>query len=331
MPNHDSFDEDDLSVDQLEDYKTLSQIKRSRVDLQRRYVFLCPTLLAKNFEALPTHAKESALLVFRCSHNWFFQDSIGKLPKIVSKTDCGLPKGARSSTTGKSPSRGGLRKSVFRLDFSDGFLKWVAAREQQGCVFWLKPEKDLSNLSAFFECKLDPTSGQAYRPLLLDAQWWRIRFNRHSSRYVGSLALIVATVSERSKEGVDLRDQDIDLRVLQEIIFQSNPSLEPLAKWPYAPSMRFVPRECYLPAYDGKVRHKGYIDPQYGRGISQQRAISKHEQARVSEWPPPFHARLDNLHHSWQVEDAAANSRQLLTLNGCSSLDSTGLRPLTVR
>jgi hypothetical protein len=66
------LDDDDDEL--FSDAKTLSQMRRSRIDLTRRYVFLCPTQLSKHFEVLPLQAKESALLVFRCSRNFLFKD-----------------------------------------------------------------------------------------------------------------------------------------------------------------------------------------------------------------------------------------------------------------
>merc|ERR1712113_579167 len=138
-----------------------------------------------------------------------------------------------------SPSKGTLSVALYQSEFSREFMQWVLTKEKEGCVFWYKPEKDLRKLSLFFEEKIDPVNELPYRPLLLDPQWWRVRFIRTSARYLANPSLVVANISGNAHQS-DRRD--IDLPALQELIYQSNPTLEPIIKWPHAPSMRFLPR-----------------------------------------------------------------------------------------
>merc|ERR1719221_1195774 len=123
------------------------------------------------------------------------------------------------------------------------FLQWVLVKEREGCVFWFKPERSLQKLSAFFEEKIDPVSDRPYEPLLLEPHWWKARFQRSRARFIGNPSSVVSALSdgERAVKVTDV--QDIAIPTLQELIYQSNPTLEPLARWPHAPSMRFLPRE----------------------------------------------------------------------------------------
>eukprot|EP00443_Scrippsiella_acuminata_P025374 CAMPEP_0115232390 /NCGR_PEP_ID=MMETSP0270-20121206/33743_1 /TAXON_ID=71861 /ORGANISM="Scrippsiella trochoidea, Strain CCMP3099" /LENGTH=206 /DNA_ID=CAMNT_0002647085 /DNA_START=184 /DNA_END=800 /DNA_ORIENTATION=- len=170
-------------------------------------------------------------------------------------------------------SKSSLASALYRNEFSREFLQWVLTKEKEGCVFWYKPERDLYKLSTFFEEKIDPVNEMPYRPLLLDAHWWRIRFQRTGARYIGSPSTVVAAIAEAdarhqvTDERLALhldcaRSHDIDIPVLQELIYQSNPTLEPISKWPYAPSMRFLPRQpksmADFPGHDHKCR--GFID-----------------------------------------------------------------------
>mmetsp|Transcript_35542 Transcript_35542/g.101535 ORF Transcript_35542/g.101535 Transcript_35542/m.101535 type:complete len:344 (-) Transcript_35542:132-1163(-) len=303
------------------DPRTLSQIKRSRIDLARRYVFLCPLALSKHFEALPNQAKDSALLVFRCRRNWLFPDSTRvRRMRTESRVNCGLQplEGRPPNTAPASSGSRGLGNSHYQGAFAREFLQWVLTKEKEGCVFWYKPDKDLRRLSRFLEEKTDPASEQPYRPLLLDPQWWRVRFVRTAAKYVSNPNLVVACIS---RPGLD-----VDLPVLQELIFQSNPTLEPISKWPYAPSMRFLPRSAPKDLV-GEVRYRGYIDQDKALDGSPLPPSAK-EHTRLSRWPDHPRDRLDNLHHLWQVEEAGFARRQAFTLSGLSAL---GGRPLTAR
>lgn len=67
--------------------------------------------------------------------------------------------------------------------------------------------EDLERLSSFFEEKIDPMDELPYRPLLLDAMWWRVRFDRTSARYVGHPRGILAAIAAHhmcEKSGRDI-------------------------------------------------------------------------------------------------------------------------------
>jgi len=303
-----------------EDPRTTSQIKRSRIDLARRYVFLCPMSLSKHFEALPHQAKESALLVFRCKRSWLFPESSEvRKTRTEARVDCGVMRPGRKQAQSPSATVRGqlLATALHHSEFSKEFLQWVLSKEKEGGVFWYKPEKDLGKLSVFFQEKIDPVTDLPYRPLLLDPQWWRIRFIRSNARYVPNPSVVVANISGFGNS----RRADIDMLALQELIYQSNTSLEPTSKWPHAPSMRFLPRSAQssraAAGHDSKL--KGYIDQEIVRNGCAILVGNLEEQTRISSWPEVRRDRFDNLHSVWLSEEASCARRQNFAQHGAST------------
>jgi len=308
-----------------EDPRTISEIKRSRIDLDRRYVFLCPTSLSKHFDVLPHQAKDSGLLVFKCSRDWLLRDPKRIRKKITeSRVECGVPKNARNrKAPASSIPKAALSAAACHSEFSKDFMHWVLKKEKDHEVFWWKPEKDFQKLSKFLQEKIDPVSEQPYRPLLLDPHWWHVNFHRSTARFCNNPAIIAANISERSNAGIDKRD--VALHVLQELIYQSNPALEPIIKWPYAPSMRFLPKPPpFTRDFVGQYAvYKGYVD--LGQGQRSVTTTSRvHDQTRIPHWPPVAQERRDDLHNSWQLDDVLAR-RTLPNLASASS------HPPTVR
>jgi hypothetical protein len=305
-----------------DDPRTLSEIKRSRIDLDRRYVFLCATSLSKHFEVLPHQAKDGALLVFKCSREWLVRD-----PKDIRKAqtqarvESGVPRNVKNrKPTGNTP-RAALSAAACHSEFSKEFMQWVLTKEKEGCIFWWKPEKDFKKLSKFLEEKIDPVSEQPYRPLLLEPHWWRVNFHRQTARYCNNPSIITSNIM--SSPGLDKRD--VPLHVLQELIYQSNPTLEPIAKWPYAPSMRFLPKapstnRDFVGHY---ASFKGYIN----HGTSPRSPASRaEEQSRMSGWPPVARERLDDLKAAWHLDDVLGR-RTLPEISGAPAtiLEGGGL------
>jgi len=295
--------------------RTVSEIKRSRILLDRRYVFLCPTSLSKHFNVVPKQAKDAALLVFKCSRDWLFKDSKESRKRAQSRVECGITSlQVKKAAVASRPKSSSSRAAAYHSEFSKEFMQWVLAKENDGCIYWWKPEKDFMKLSKFFEEHIDPLSEQPYRPLLLDPHWWRVIFSRANARFCNNPAVVCANISERSNAGIDKRD--VAIHVLQELIHQSNPTLEPVAKWPYAPSMRFLPRappstRDFVGQY---ASFKGYIDR--GTATRTTESRTREEETRISQWPVVPRERLDDLHHSWQMDDAL--SRTLPNLSGSS-------------
>lgn len=313
---------------QYVDPRTTSQVKQSRVNLNRRYVFLCPTSLSKHFDMLPQQAKDSALLVFRCSRNWMFQGS--PKARAEARVDSGVSPGYRLKvppdtnrspvtpmSTPSSPSAGTFRAALYRPNFSREFLSWVVTKEKEDCVFWHKPERDLLKLSRFFEEKINPATEQPYRPLLLDPQWWRVRFLRNNARYVANAGPVIAAISEASRlgPGDSPGASEMDVPALQELIYQSNPTLEPVTRWPCSPSVR------YLPHSGGPRQDEDLSSPRRSdkpAGIILKGRWRGPETARLGEWPQQRGGRMDNLISTWQAEECTSSRHHAFASTGKS-------------
>lgn len=301
-----------------EESRTMSQIKRSRIDLNKRYVFLCPMRLAMQFDVLPHQAKDMALLVFRCARNHVFDDSASeRVERMRAKVDAGRSGqrfGGRRTTALGSGAPARLPLNTCRCNYSEQFLEWVRTKEKEDCVFWYRPDRDLQRLSSFFEDKIDPVREQPYRPLLLDPHWWRVRFDRHRARFVGNPSVICGQIAGHvGADSNGLHSMDITEQVMKELLFQSNPTLEPLSNWLQAPSMRFEPPPPPKAAAGGCAPTE-VVDPGAFRGYvalprPDRRGVPslREEGARGSLWPQARHDRLDNLHSLWQTEDSVAS------------------------
>lgn len=320
-----------------EDPRTIMQIKRSRVDLEKRYVFLCPTSLNKHFDSIPPEAKQKCLLVFKCTRDWVIPSSTEQTKTVSPRIVCWDKNKERKQKLGEPNRMAKPWQSVHEL--SRDFVTWVIHKEREGAVFWFKPDRDLSRLSEFFEQHMDPVTGAPYQPLLLDPSWWRVKFMRTCAKYVHNPAKIVACIQqlmeeeERRLENERLKKDpppsykglgDLDVPALQELLYQSNPTLEPIAKWPHAPSMRYTPKTVPPVQTDfvGKeTTYKGYVDHDQSSGRHAMDASlpvgvkCMREGNRIDDWPVHPTVRLDNLHTRWQLEDSVSHRHESLALS----------------
>mmetsp|Transcript_10632 Transcript_10632/g.33300 ORF Transcript_10632/g.33300 Transcript_10632/m.33300 type:complete len:204 (-) Transcript_10632:30-641(-) len=203
-------------------------------------------------------------------------------------------------------------------------------------------------MSRFFEEKIDPVNEKSYRPLLLDPLWWRVRFQRSSARYIGNPTNVASALTADSRRrpesanhmssmssfqscSTDLDggpSQDIDIPALQELIFQSNPTLEPISKWPHAPSMRFLPRVPKVKAqYAGQeTTARGYINDRHARS-----SAAAHDNSRLEAWPELARDRFDNLHSLWLIEESSSARRSCFAGAGGGGSRVLPPMPLTAR
>merc|ERR1719198_2803250 len=109
------------------------KLKASQYDLTKRYVFMSPTELSMQLEVIPNGVKQKCILVFPCARETLF------------------------------PSRGDqLRRKAARSIMRAPFRRWLLQKEQDGMVFYLKPERSFELLSDFLERISDPVTGRKY-------------------------------------------------------------------------------------------------------------------------------------------------------------------------
>jgi len=319
-----------LVLGSLDDPRTLWQTRRSRVDLERRYVFLCPTKLNKDFPTLPQQAKDSALLVFKCSREWCLGNAENpRRKRVTPRIDCGTDRGSKDKRRARSADRGSsLDPGLAGCECSPEFAAWLLTKEREGCVFWFKPERDLEKLSKFFLDKIDPISERPYRPLLLDPAWWRVKFIRSAARYVHNPAVIISTITDHT---TGMHRDYLDMAAMQELIYQSNPTLEPVQRWPYAPSMHSTPKVPKARSMVGmEVACKGFIDPCRRQNIEEDSSLpagvrAMQERTRIDIWPEKSPMRIDSLHTKWQTDNSICHRHNCmgmspLQFHGCNML-----------
>mmetsp|Transcript_60404 Transcript_60404/g.128023 ORF Transcript_60404/g.128023 Transcript_60404/m.128023 type:complete len:392 (-) Transcript_60404:148-1323(-) len=323
----DSEDEDDYG-------RTIFQIKQNRVDPGRRYVFLCPMRLNNQFDMIPQQAKDGALLIFRCSREQVFPASRSvRAARTGPKVATGLielaslhrDQGGLDGSACLKPPRGAPPKQPAK--YSKHFLEWLHNKEKEECVFWYKPDQNLEKMSGFIEEKICPFTERPYSPLLLETEWWRVRFNRARARYLSSLKSLMEVLNlhhalRTPYDEEPLRhDVELDLRSLQELLFQSNPTLEPIASWPCARTnaMRLSKMFPFVPAPTGACGYIWASPPEDLRSAPPSAARWRQAGGRVVAWPTSTRDRLDNLHATWQRAGGSRSStrpatRGLLTL-----------------
>merc|ERR1712226_376444 len=129
-------------------------------------------------------------------------------------------------------------------------------------------------MGRFFEEKNDPVNEQAYRPLLLDPLWWRVRFVRSSSRFISNPAAVLSIIADTTyadQGAYSKREVDIDVPALQELIYQSNRGVAAassqqyarIGRWPEIPRGRLDDLH-YCWEMDDSLSHRRQIFAQHG-------------------------------------------------------------------
>lgn len=284
---------------------------------------------------IPTEAKAKALLVFRCSRDWMFPSQAERMRGVTHRVDCGKVAGGRPKH--RPPQQGSQRPWQSAQDLSREFLQWVQQKEKEEFVFWLKPDRSFQKLSQFFESHIDPVTRMNYQPLLLDKVWWRVKFQATKcARYVHNPAVVIADLSDHGPEAP--QSQNFEFSALQELIFQSNPTLEPIALWPHAPSLRYMPTSTAARGGAGAPggdlagsREPPSLQENYARGFICYDMMSvgglsgtpkRQVSTRMSDWPSKPSARLDNLQARWQLEDSVSQRQSALCLSARGQLES---------
>jgi hypothetical protein len=269
---------------------SLMQAKSGRADLNKRYAFVCPMSLNKTFEFIPPEVKDRCLLIFRCTRSRLFPSMADQHATVLPRVDCAYGmkyEQQENLERQRKPWQGGsLHPEV---------AHWILEKDRQGQVYWFKPECDLKKLSAFIESFIDPMTNWKYAPLIMDPKWWRTQFRPSAAKYVHNPNVVIANMNH-----VEEKIHELDLGVLQELIYQSNQTLEPCTKWPYALSMRWTPRYTST-----SMEHNHVLDAPVPKGSTAGVKLIE-EVTRVNAWPGQTSVRLDNLHLRWQHEESVS-------------------------
>jgi len=110
------------------------------------------------------------------------------------------------------------RQMTDYLSFDPEFLKLIKAKEHQGTVYWLKPECDYKKVSNFLTSLKDPVTGNNYKPLILDPNWWRTEFTLDKGYYIKSGIRVVNNFLQGEH----------DYEPVLELLYQSNKNMLPV-------------------------------------------------------------------------------------------------------
>eukprot|EP00727_Mastigamoeba_balamuthi_P008433 m51a1_g4211 hypothetical protein (200) ;mRNA; r:67248-67904 len=172
-----------------------------------RVVFISATHLSRFYKCVPASVMANSVFFFGSDRRWVFPASQADICESQ-----------------KQPTH--------YMGFAEEFRQLILAKEQDGLVYWLKPDRNYAAASDFFErisgpapsyrippadgMHADPTTGEKYRPLRLDPEWWEQRKASDSRFGVSGGAVVENFVGG---------EHDYDC--VMELLWQSNPSLVP--------------------------------------------------------------------------------------------------------
>jgi hypothetical protein len=179
-----------------------------------RYVFISASSLARQWRQVPEEVLEEALFFFGSKRRWLFPSD----PEQVSE----------------SMEQPGQYHLMDR-EFLDIILK----KESRGEVIFLKhddlryrtypgpPDTEayqrVSVALSGETAPADPASGERYRPLLLDPEWWREKGRGWSGfRWEKNPEFVIQNFCNGYH----------DYNEVMELLYQSNPTLRPILSWP---------------------------------------------------------------------------------------------------
>jgi len=163
---------------------------------RRRVVFVSASFLSKQYKTIPTYVMEPAIFLFGGKRSWLFPTNREEMLE------------ARNQQTKY-------------LEFDEDFKSLILKKEDESLCFWFRPENSYKKASEFLENIQDPVSSENYLPLVLDEDWWRTDFDSTQGKYTTNVDQVVQ----------NFKSSDFDYDAVMELIYQSNPTLQPTLYW----------------------------------------------------------------------------------------------------
>eukprot|EP00929_Paragymnodinium_shiwhaense_P004734 TRINITY_DN10587_c0_g1_i1.p1 TRINITY_DN10587_c0_g1~~TRINITY_DN10587_c0_g1_i1.p1 ORF type:complete len:183 (+),score=20.73 TRINITY_DN10587_c0_g1_i1:233-781(+) len=174
-----------------------------------RQIFISLSSLLRTYDregdALLAKIPEDALFFFGSKRSWVFPQ--GEAEKLES--------------TGENPRYTRPQYQPVR--------DLILAKESKDQVFWLKPPGFVYNgdlfhgdpeafprASQWLQRHKDPSTGEPYRPLLLEPEWWNSQFNPRQGKFYTHVNRIIKNMQCGAH----------DYGPVMELLHQSNPTLE---------------------------------------------------------------------------------------------------------
>eukprot|EP01083_Nonionella_stella_P263704 895503_1 len=204
-------------------YGIINNISRQQILLdQRRVVFVSLLGLYQTYFLCPAPILYSAILILPIKNEWIFcsYQYKNELNKSIIK-----------------------KLTIFQNEAAwNNFVCLLQWKDSQNLVIWAdNPVLDdaetlVSQFWTHFNSKLttlyDPTTKSTYNPIIFDRKWWQFDYDLSKSKYKTSRYKILKELFFSTKE----------FKPMMEIIYQSNPSLNPIVS--YQAPVQFV--EQYL-------------------------------------------------------------------------------------
>lgn len=162
----------------------------------RRYVFLSPKFLSKQYKSVPVEILENSIFFFGADRSWLFPSSREEMAEARKQTDK-------------------------YLEFDEDFKSLIQHKEEKKMAFWLLPKKSYAEGSEIVAALSDPVSRENYLPLIAEEKWWNSEFSVKDAKYCTTVKTIVDTIKEGS----------FDFDAVMELLYQSNPTLVPTLYW----------------------------------------------------------------------------------------------------
>ncbi|TMW60920.1 hypothetical protein Poli38472_000962 [Pythium oligandrum] len=170
-----------------------------------RTVFLSITQLDQMYQVIPRDVLEPAILIFDAERKWVFD------------------------------KHNILQKNSFDykyMCFDADFLEFLTLKEEMGLVYWFRPQKSYEKLSAFLTSIDDPVTQAKFSPLILKEVKWLTLCGLNGwegkSRQDGrkrDLTKVPKFTRSIMRVTTNLQSQSFDYLAVQELLYQSNPTL----------------------------------------------------------------------------------------------------------
>eukprot|EP00475_Leptophrys_vorax_P016323 TRINITY_DN2278_c0_g2_i1.p1 TRINITY_DN2278_c0_g2~~TRINITY_DN2278_c0_g2_i1.p1 ORF type:complete len:206 (+),score=61.52 TRINITY_DN2278_c0_g2_i1:65-619(+) len=159
-----------------------------------RVIFISATFLSQDYKQVPESVMRDSLFFFGSKRCWVFPSNA-----------------AEEKESKQQPTK--------YSKFPDDFKQLILDKEAAGLVFWLKPEEDYGLVSQWLTSIDDPVTGEKYKPLILDEEWWKTKFSKGKF------------TTRKERVVINFKTGDHDYSSVMELLYQSNPTVDPMLQF----------------------------------------------------------------------------------------------------
>jgi hypothetical protein len=166
----------------------------------KRACFVSATYLYEYYKKVPKDILENSIFFFGSKRFWFF------------------PSNEKETKESK-------QQPTDYLKMDKEFLNLILEKEKKGLCFFLKPDKlgmmndfgDYKMVSKFFE-SMDDLEGNKYKPLILDEEWWKNKFDKSKCKQNTTSSMVIK----------NFKSGDHSYSPTMALVSESNPNIIPV-------------------------------------------------------------------------------------------------------